>query len=89
MFEKDNDDVQDFDIDFNANYLTVIDDTIASFEVTNIDAGITLDSSSQSAGVVKLWLSGGTTYNQYTMDVIITTSGGRTKVQPVKIVIKS
>jgi len=89
MFEKDNDDVQDFDIDFNANYLDVIDDTIAIFEVTNITTGITLDSSSQSAGVVKLWLSGGTTYNQYTMDVIITTSGGRVKVQPIKILVKS
>jgi len=82
-FDKQPDEVQDYDIDFN-EYLTAMADTGASHTVT-ADTGITLDSSTLTAGVVKVWLSGGSHRTNYKITVTLTTTGGRIKQHEILI----
>lgn len=87
--EKQPADVQDFDADFSA-FLNDLGDTGESATVVVAD-GITLDThtlitstadhevSGIVDGVVKVWLSGGTTGNTYKVTVTLTTTGGRVR----------
>lgn len=78
-FEKQNFDEQDYDIDFNP-YLSNVGDSIATLAVTAQD-GITLGSgdkaASHSQGVVKFWISGGTSGTRYKITIQITTAATR------------
>ena len=76
-FEKAPADTQDYDIDFNA-WLTNLSDTGQSFTVET-PSGITLVTSSLTAGVVKLWITSGDRDTKYTFLVNLTTTGGRVK----------
>lgn len=60
------------------------DETIASYIVTP-DTGITVDSDSESNGVVTVWLSGGTAGENYKVACKITTSAGRTDERTIWI----
>ena len=51
---------------------TITDHTITA------DTGITVDTSTEDAGVVTVWLSGGTAGVNYKVACLITTSAGRT-----------
>lgn len=55
-------------------------ETISSHEIT-VPAGLTLDSSEETGGVVKVWLSGGTVGKKYPVTCKIVTSAGRTRQQ--------
>ena len=79
-------DIQDYDVDFN-DYLTPFSDTGLSHTAT-IDTGITLVSSTLSAGIVKVWLSGGTDGTTYKLTVTLTTTGGRVKQYEINIKVK-
>ena len=78
-FEKQNFDEQDYDIDFNP-YLSNVGDSIATLAVTAQD-GITLGSGDKAAihnqGVVKFWVSGGTSGTRYKITIQITTAATR------------
>ena len=52
------------------------DDTIVNHEII-AQSGITVDNSSENAGVVTVWLSGGELNRQYVVTCRITTAGGR------------
>ena len=49
------------------------------------DTGITVDSDSESDGVVTVWLSGGTAGINYKVACLITTSAGRTDERTIWI----
>ena len=78
-FEKQNFDEQDYDIDFNP-YLSNVGDSISSINVIAQD-GITLGSGarapSHNQGVVKFWISGGTSGTRYKITIQITTAATR------------
>ena len=78
-FQKQNFDEQDYDIDFNP-YLSNVGDSIATLAVTAQD-GITLGSGDKAAshnqGVVKFWISGGTSGTRYKITIQITTADTR------------
>lgn len=76
-FTKQPVEVQDYDIDFT-DYLTSQSDT-ASTHVVTAETGITVVSSNLTAGVVKVFVSGGIDGKQYKVSASITTAGGRVK----------
>jgi hypothetical protein len=85
-FEQATTDTQDYDINFN-RYLTGLSDTGVSSVVT-VDPGITLISSVLTAGVIKLWVTGGVDGQEYLISIKLTTTGGRTKTKVVQFKIK-
>lgn len=78
--------VQDYDISF-VNWLTALGDTGSSI-VVEATSGITLVSSNLTSGVVKVWLSGGSANQVYTVTVKLTTTGGRVKIVDIQISVK-
>jgi hypothetical protein len=93
-YEKQPADVQDFDFDFSA-YLTALGDTGSSIALAEVEDGITLDSSSLttsasgvSGGLVKVWLSGGTSGEKYKVTVRLDTTGGRTREAEIYVRVK-
>lgn len=77
----------DYDIDFQEQWLSVINDTISSFTVTS-DAGITVVSSFLLGGIVKVFVSGGLDGQTYKVTVRVTTTGGRIREADIKIKVK-
>lgn len=59
-------------------------ETITSHTIT-ADTGITVDKSTESAGRVTVWLSGGTAGQNYKVACKITTSAGRTDERTIWI----
>lgn len=77
IWEKQPTDLEDFDVSY-VDWLAARTDTAESVEVVVPD-GITLVASTIVAGVVKVWLSGGTDKTTYRITVTLTTTGGRIK----------
>ena len=89
-FDKQPAEVQDYDIDFAAEYLAGLSDTApgpGGLTVT-ADAGITVDSFLLVNGKVKVWVSGGTTGTSYKITATVVTTGGRTKQAEIVIKVK-
>ena len=83
-------DVQDYDIDFQTEFLTGLTDTApgpSGIEVL-VDAGITLDNFSIKDGLAKVWVSGGTDGMSYKVTVTLTTAAGRVKQVEIAIKVK-
>ena len=59
-------------------------ETIANYTIT-ADTGITVDSPTEDAGKVTVWLSGGTAGINYKVACLITTSAGRTDERTIWI----
>ena len=59
-------------------------ETITDHTITP-DTGITVDSSTEDAGKVTVWLSGGTAGINYKVACLITTSAGRTDERTIWI----
>lgn len=79
---KDPDAVLDYMFDWSdwlASGETITDHTITG------ETGITVDSSTESAGKVTVWLSGGTAGENYKVACKITTSAGRTDERTIWI----
>lgn len=82
---KDPSDVLDYTIDYSA----LLDgDTIAS-SVWSVDAGITIDSDTNTTTNATVWVSGGTSGNVYTFTNTITTAGGRTFERSARLTVKN
>jgi len=73
VIEKGVDEQKDYSIDFTPELET--DETIAVLEVT-ATSGITVDTYSESAGIVTIWLSGGTGGEEYIITCTVETSEG-------------
>ena len=59
-------------------------ETIDNYTIT-ADTGITVDSSTEDAGKVTVWLSGGTAGINYKVACLITTAAGRTDERTIWI----
>ena len=95
-FTKQPADVQDYDIDFR-EWLAGLSDTApgpasstpgANCLAVTADAGITIDFYTLAGGVVKVWLSGGISGTTYKISATLTTTGGRTKQDEIKVKVK-
>lgn len=66
-------------IPYSQNWTTALGstETITSFTVTPSDTSLTITNTSQSAGVVTYWVSGGASGDRYTVKVRVVTSLGR------------
>ena len=82
QFTKDPDAVLDYS--FGWDEWLEDGDTIASATVT-ADAGITLDSQSNTTTLVTAWLSGGTALEHYKVTCRVTTTEGRTDDRTILI----
>lgn len=85
-FEKQPAELLDYDADF-VDWLANEADTIAGHTVT-VPTGITLENSGVVSGVVKVWLSGGTSGATYKITVRITTTAGRVKEYDFNLLVK-
>lgn len=86
-FTKQPADVQDIDINF-VDWLAALNDTPLSVSVPAV-TGITQPiAAAITAGIVKVWVSGGTTGQSYKMTINLTTAGGRTKQVEILIKVK-
>jgi len=85
-FEKQPGDTQDYDISF-VEWLDALGDTAVSHTCA-VETGITMLSSSLSAGVVKVWLSGGTSGTKYKVTASITTATATPRVKEAEIIVK-
>ncbi len=83
---KDPDEIVDYDLSWE-DEMTADTDTISSSTWT-VPAGITKDSSSNTTTRTKVWLSGGTIGETYTLLNRVVTAGGRTLDQSVKLKMK-
>jgi hypothetical protein len=82
QYTKDPSAVLDWDFDWTdwlAAAETITDHTITA------DTGITVDSSTEDAGKVTVWLSGGTAGINYKVACLITTTEGRTDERTIWI----
>ncbi len=79
---KDPSAVLDYAFDWTEWLATV--ETITDHTIT-ADTGITVDSSTEDAGKVTVWLSGGTAGINYKVACLITTSAGRTDERTIWI----
>jgi hypothetical protein len=88
-FEKQPEDIQDFDIDFS-EWLAARNDTAVGPGglVITADAGITIVASTLSNGVVKIFTSGGTDGVTYKLTARVTTAGNRVKTAEIKVKVK-
>ena len=82
QYMKDPSAVLDYVFDWTGWLATV--ETIADHTIT-ADTGITVDSSTEDAGKVTVWLSGGTAGINYKVACLITTTEGRTDERTIWI----
>ncbi len=83
---KDPDEVVDYDLSWE-DEMTADTDTISTSTWT-VPVGITKNSSSTTTTRTKVWLSGGTAGETYTLLNRVVTAGGRTLDQSVKLKMK-
>lgn len=84
-FLRDPDAVLDYSVDWTSFLADT--ETITSHSV-EVPAGLTLDTSTESSGVVTAWISGGTAGDNYTVTYRITTSEGRTDDRSLTLVVR-
>lgn len=88
-FTKDPIAVLDYAFDWATNWLDSDNsETISSHTITT-ETGLTKVSDSESAGVVTVWLSGGTAGKNYTVACKIVTSAGRTDERSITIQVRN
>ena len=89
---KDPQEVLDYSIDWN-NRISSGDalDSSAWAITTDPDSGLTIDSNTfdGAVGTATVWLSGGTLGQEYALTNTVTTSGGRTMEQTVRLKIQA
>jgi len=84
-FVKDPDAVLDYAFDWT-EWLQA-SETINIY-ILSVDIGITKDSDNENAGIVTVWLSGGTDGERYKVACKITTNLGRTDERTAEIVMR-
>lgn len=86
-WEKDPDEVLDFQIDWATNVLEDGDEIDTSTWI--MPAGVTKDDDSNTTGTATVWISGGTHNRTYEIVNRITTTGGRTYDQTARLKVKT
>jgi hypothetical protein len=86
QFPKQPGEILDYDISF-ADWLLERGDSIQSLQVAASE-GITIESSAHNAGIVKVWISGGTHGRKYKVTAAVETLGGRRKEGDIEIAVK-
>lgn len=76
---------QDEVLDYQMNWLARLDGDTIDTSTWVVPAGLVKDSDTFSGPVATVWLSGGTDGENYTLLNRITTTGGRTMDQSVKL----
>lgn len=84
LWRKDPDARLDWAFDWASDGWLDDGETISSYTVT-AEAGITVDSDNEAAGIVTVWLSGGTVGVSYDVACRITTSDGRVDERTITI----
>lgn len=79
--DKDPDEVLDYRIDWSGR----LDGDTISASTWAVPVGITQDSASNTTTSATIWLSGGTSGEQYTLTNRVTTTGGRTLEQKITL----
>lgn len=82
---KDPNDVDSFGI----NWATRLDGDLISSSDWIVPTGVTEDSASNTTTTTTIWLSGGTDGDDYELTNRITTTGGRTLDQTVKLRVRA
>ena len=72
------------DYAFDWTHWLATSETIANHTIT-ADTGIVVDSSTENAGIVTVWLSGGEAGTNYKVACLITTTAGRTDERTIWI----
>lgn len=72
-------------LDYELNWSDRLDGDTIDTSVWTVPAGLTKDSDEFNGPVATVWLSGGTDGENYTLLNRITTTGGRTMDQSVKL----
>ena len=83
-FPKDPDAVLDYKFDWKSENWLGAAETITARTVT-VETGLTKDSDSEAAGIVTVWLSGGTAGESYSVACEIVTSDLRTDERTIQI----
>jgi hypothetical protein len=86
-FVKHPDETIDYDFIFT-DWLNARNDSVFSYTVTP-ETGITVGSQSQSSGVVKVFISGGTAGKSYRVNCLLTTQGGRVKRGQIRVRVRA
>ena len=89
-FNKQPADTQDYDVDYT-KWLAGLGDTApgpTGVTVAVDKPSITIQSSTLVNGIVKVWLSGGTSGVTYKVTTTLTTSGGRIKQAEIQVTVK-
>lgn len=89
-FEKQPNDVQDYDVDFT-DYIESMGELVGSAHTVaaeSDDVDLSIDSATITAGVAKVWTSGGTDGVTYKITTTLTTAGGRVKEVEFKVKVK-
>lgn len=84
---KDPNDVLDYEVDWS-DWLTASGSDTISTSTWIVPSGITKNSDSSTTTTTTIWLSSGTAGTSYSFVNRITTAGGRTKDQTIKIKVK-
>ena len=84
-YTKDPEAVLDYAFDWSSWLAT--SETISTTTITATE-GITVDSDSESDGVVTVWLSGGTAGEDYVIDCKIVTNASRTDSRKITIKVR-
>lgn len=79
--------VLDYDLDFT-NWIGATGDVVISTEVTSTPAGLEIVALVGSPTRVKLWISGGTDGQVYSVEITSTTQGGRVKQDELAVHIR-
>lgn len=88
MLKWDDKDPQDVD-SFGINWATRLDGDLISSSDWIVPTGVTEDSASNTTTTTTIWLSGGTDGDDYELTNRITTTGGRTLDQTVKLRVRA
>lgn len=86
---KDPDDVKDYSLSWAAELAANSDTINTSTWTVEVGSGLTINSTSKSDTTTTLWLSGGTANVTYELLNRITTAGGRTLDQTMKLKCKN
>ena len=83
-WKKDPSDVLDYSVNWTS---WLLDGDTISASTWAVEAGITIDSESETTTVATVWLSGGTAGTTYTVTNEIVTTDGRTAQRSIYIVV--
>ena len=87
-FNKDPDELLDYEWDFSLQLAEDGSDTITGTPTITVPTGITLENQSNTTTTITAWLSGGTAGQRYEVECDMSTVGGRTYSRTILILVR-